>query len=142
MTYTATRWPIFLPEMNTVDLNSTLIVPNLAVLVSYNSSSDERTLLASSQAKSFRFYIGRIRLCSDTNQCQLEADSARWENVVFHTDDASRYNSNLCIYFTGCDFTYGGRIVHNKIWAEPYNSKVEFPTFYENINTRLFMEYD
>ncbi|XP_047038904.1 scavenger receptor class B member 1-like [Helicoverpa zea] len=32
MTYTARRFPIFLPEHNTVDLNATIIVPNVAVL--------------------------------------------------------------------------------------------------------------
>ncbi|XP_049883792.1 scavenger receptor class B member 1-like [Pectinophora gossypiella] len=32
MSYTAKRFPIFLPDENTVDLNSTIIVPNLAVL--------------------------------------------------------------------------------------------------------------
>uniref|UniRef100_A0A2A4JYP1 Scavenger receptor class B member 1 n=1 Tax=Heliothis virescens TaxID=7102 RepID=A0A2A4JYP1_HELVI len=32
MTYTAKRFPIFLPEQNTIDLNATIIVPNVAVL--------------------------------------------------------------------------------------------------------------
>ncbi|KAJ8706302.1 hypothetical protein PYW08_010928 [Mythimna loreyi] len=32
MTYTAKRFPIYLPELNTIDLNATIIVPNVAVL--------------------------------------------------------------------------------------------------------------
>ncbi|XP_060809018.1 scavenger receptor class B member 1-like [Amyelois transitella] len=32
MTYTAKRFPIYLPERNSIDLNATLIVPNLALL--------------------------------------------------------------------------------------------------------------
>ncbi|KAL4711372.1 hypothetical protein ACJJTC_019213, partial [Scirpophaga incertulas] len=32
MTYIAKRYPIYLPELNSIDLNATLIVPNLAVL--------------------------------------------------------------------------------------------------------------
>lgn len=33
LTYTANRSTIFLPEMNNIDLNATLIMPNLGVLV-------------------------------------------------------------------------------------------------------------
>ncbi|XP_026322687.1 scavenger receptor class B member 1-like [Hyposmocoma kahamanoa] len=32
LTYTAKRYPIYLPEQNNIDINATLIVPNLAVL--------------------------------------------------------------------------------------------------------------
>ncbi|XP_048487989.1 scavenger receptor class B member 1-like isoform X2 [Plutella xylostella] len=32
LTYTATRYPIYLPDENRIDLNATIIVPNLAVL--------------------------------------------------------------------------------------------------------------
>ncbi|KAL0858783.1 hypothetical protein ABMA27_011252 [Loxostege sticticalis] len=32
LTYTARRYPIYLPDENTIDMNATLIVPNLAVL--------------------------------------------------------------------------------------------------------------
>lgn len=38
MTYIAKREAIYLPEMNTIDINSTLIVPNFAVLVSINKN--------------------------------------------------------------------------------------------------------
>lgn len=34
LTYTANRTTIFLPELNTIDLNETLVMPNLGVLVS------------------------------------------------------------------------------------------------------------
>jgi hypothetical protein len=33
MTYVATRKAIFLPELNTIDLNATIVVPNWALLV-------------------------------------------------------------------------------------------------------------
>lgn len=35
LTYTANRSTIFLPELNTIDLNATLIMPNLGVLVCF-----------------------------------------------------------------------------------------------------------
>lgn len=38
MSYTVTRRAIYLPERSNIDLNATLIAPNLAVLVSFISS--------------------------------------------------------------------------------------------------------
>lgn len=32
LTYTSTRKPVFLPELNTLDLNDTIITPNMALL--------------------------------------------------------------------------------------------------------------
>lgn len=35
LSYVATRTAVFVPEMNTIDLNQTLFLPNLAVLVRF-----------------------------------------------------------------------------------------------------------
>ncbi|XP_075988849.1 scavenger receptor class B member 1-like isoform X2 [Anticarsia gemmatalis] len=47
MTYTAKRFPIYLPEENTIDMNATLIVPNIGVLGMFSYLHDANFILQS-----------------------------------------------------------------------------------------------
>lgn len=73
MTYTAVRTAVFLPEMNTLSLNDTITVPNLAVLV----SSSEGPRFHGTHADRTAFSIRRAW----RRTCTTRPSSPRWAST-------------------------------------------------------------